>query len=81
MIPGAELVEKTWIILDDATMPSDGRTTINTYLTKIEKSKQLDIKRPLTKGELKKLNDNFLLKLARFHIKFEDIHPFINGNG
>ena len=36
MIPGAELVKKTWIILDDATMPSDGRTTINTYLTKIE---------------------------------------------
>lgn len=24
---------------------------------------------------------NFILKLARFHIEFEGIYPFIDGNG
>ena len=26
-------------------------------------------------------SDNFITKLARFHIEFEAIHPFIDGNG
>ena len=63
-IQGAELVGKTWYIPDTATKPIDGRmkTTTN-YLSAIIKLKStLDSKRPLTKGELERLNEEFVIE-------------------
>lgn len=62
-IPGATLIGKTWMIPDDATKPEDSRTSVQIYLAKINKLKsELDSKRPLTEGELKKLNDEFVVE-------------------
>lgn len=32
-------------------------------------------------GDYEKSEENMITKLARFHIEFEGIHPFIDGNG
>ena len=51
------------MIPDDTTKPEDSRTSIQIYLAKINKLKsELDSKRPLTEGELKKLNDEFVVE-------------------
>ena len=63
-IDGAELIGKTWYLPDNATKPVDGRIKTNSsYLEKIEELKKaLDNKRPLTEGELKRLNDEFIVE-------------------
>jgi len=63
-IDGAELIGKTWYIPDNATKPEDGRIKkIDSYLSKIEVLKnKLDQKRPLTEGETKRLNEEFLIE-------------------
>ena len=63
-IDGAELIGKTWYIPDNATKPTDGRVkSPNSYLSKIiELKKILDTKRPLTEGELQKLNEEFVVE-------------------
>ena len=63
-IDGAELIGKTWYIPDDAVKPIDGRIKNNeSYLEKIlELKKVLDSKRPLTQGELERLNEEFIVE-------------------
>lgn len=63
-VEGAELIGKTWYIPDNATKPADGRIkSPNSYLAKIEELKKLlDGKRPLTEGELKRLNEEFIVE-------------------
>ena len=63
-IEGAELVGKTWYLPDTATKPADGRIkSPNSYLSKIEELKKiLDSKRPLTEGELQRLNEEFVVE-------------------
>ena len=63
-IESAELIGKTWYIPDDAVKPVDGRIKSNeSYLEKIlELKKILDSKRPLTEGELERLNEEFIVE-------------------
>ena len=63
-IEGTELIGKTWYIPDNATKPADGRIkSPNSYLSKIEELKKtLDGKRPLTEGELQRLNEEFVVE-------------------
>jgi len=63
-IEGAELIGKTWYIPDNASKPIDGRVKKpNSYLAKIEELKKvLDGKRPLTEGELQRLNEEFIVE-------------------
>ena len=63
-IEGAELIGKTWYIPDNATKPADRRIkSPDSYLSKIEELKKiLDSKRPLTEGELERLNDEFIVE-------------------
>ena len=63
-IEGAELIGKTWYIPDNAIKPIDGRIkSPNSYLFKIEELKKiLDGKRPLTEGELQRLNEEFVVE-------------------
>lgn len=63
-IEGAELIGKTWYIPDNATKPADGRIKkTDSYLSKIEELKKvLDSKRPLTEGELERINEEFVVE-------------------
>lgn len=63
-IEGAELIGKTWYIPENANKPSDGRIkATGSYLSKIEELKKiLDSKRPLTEGELVRLNEEFIVE-------------------
>ncbi len=65
-IDGAELYGKTWFIPDDAVKPIDGRIKNNeNYLSKILELKNiLDSKRPLTPGEIKRLNEEFVVEFT-----------------
>ena len=61
-VEGAMKVGKTWNIPESARKPKDPRRKIN-YLAEIEiKKKELDGKRPLTQGELERLNEEFLVE-------------------
>lgn len=61
-VEGAMKVGKTWNIPESAKKPKDPRRKIN-YLLDIEtKKKELDGKRPLTQGELERLNEEFLVE-------------------
>ena len=46
---------------------------INPYLIEPEIKKLIK--------EYNKSNENIITKLAKFHLDFEEIHPFIDGNG
>jgi len=63
-IEGAELIGKTWYIPENASKPVDGRIkSSQSYLSKIEElKKELDNKRPLTEGELQRLNEEFVVE-------------------
>lgn len=63
-IEGAELMGKIWYIPDNATKPADGRIKkTDSYLSKIEELKKvLDSKRPLTEGELERINEEFVVE-------------------
>ncbi len=63
-IDGAIRNGKTWIIPDDAVKPSDGRLkTSESLLSVIEQKKaQLDKCRPLTEGEVQRLNEEFMVE-------------------
>ncbi len=63
-IDGAIRNGKTWIIPDDAVKPSDGRfKTSESLLLVIEQKKaQLDKCRPLTEGEVQRLNEEFMVE-------------------
>lgn len=61
-IEGAVKVGKTWNIPKDAKKPKDPRKQID-YIKEIEiKKAQLNAKRPLTAGELERLNEEFLVE-------------------
>lgn len=63
-IEGAFIVGKTWNLPDDALKPADGRVKRNEiYLEKILLlKKELDEKRPLTEGEVERLNEEFAIE-------------------
>lgn len=63
-IDGAFLSGKTWYLPDDAKKPIDGRIKRNeSYLEKILLlKKELDGKRPLTQGEIERLNEEFAVE-------------------
>lgn len=61
-IPGAYREGRAWMIPSDARKPTDGRYKIKESLIPIieDKLEALKKRRPLTEGELKKLNEEFL---------------------
>ena len=61
-IPGAYQEGRTWKIPYDAIKPTDGRYKITGTLIPIleEKLSNLKARRPLTEGELERLNEEFL---------------------
>lgn len=63
-IHGAYQEGRGWKIPMDAVKPSDGRyKSIDSILSQIErKKKDLDNKRPLTQGELERLNEEFIVE-------------------
>lgn len=63
-IPGAYLEGRGWKIPADAEKPSDGRfKTKESILSRIDqKRKELDGRRPLTQGELERLNEEFIVE-------------------
>lgn len=62
-IDGAFIQGKTWYLPDNVVKPSDGRNKKSESLLSliIKEKKALDKKRPLTKGELETLNQEFLV--------------------
>lgn len=63
-IEGAELINGAWFIPNNSLKPNDGRIkTSKICLEKIEEAKKiLDSKRPLTQGELERLNEEFIVE-------------------
>lgn len=63
-IDGAILSGKTWKIPIEANKPLDRRFKVNNNLLVMieEKKKELDKKRPLTKGELERLSEEFMIE-------------------
>ena len=63
-IPGAFQHGRGWKIPYDAQKPADGRfRSKESIFSKIDRKKaELDIKRPLTKGELERLNEEFSIE-------------------
>ena len=63
-IPGAYQEGRAWKIPIDAIKPADGRyKTKESLLSQIDrKKKELDGKRPLTEGELARLNEEFTVE-------------------
>lgn len=63
-IPGAYREGRSWKIPEDAEKPSDGRyrSKENLLLQIDQKKNQLDSKRPLTQGELERLNEEFVVE-------------------
>ena len=65
-IPGAYREGRAWKIPSDATKPTDGRYKIKESLIPIieEKLETLKKRRPLTEGELERLNEEFLVEFT-----------------
>ena len=63
-IDGAYRIGKIWYIPDNADKPSDGRIKAKqTLIELIEKKKaELDLCRPLTEGEVERLNEDFMIE-------------------
>lgn len=63
-IPGAYKEGRAWKIPIDATKPADGRfKSTESLLDMIErKKKELDTRRPLTEGEVARLNEEFVVE-------------------
>lgn len=63
-IPGAYQEGRNWKIPVDAEKPADGRyRSKESVLSRIEqKKKELDSRRPLTAGELERLNEEFIVE-------------------
>jgi len=63
-IPGAYQERRVWKIPTDAEKPSDGRyRSKESVLSRIdEKKKELDGRRPLTEGEVARLNEEFIVE-------------------
>nr|WP_076388099.1 Fic family protein [Vaginimicrobium propionicum] len=63
-IPGAYRAGRVWKIPIDAVKPTDGRfKSKKSVLERIDKKKQeLESKRPLTEGELERLNEEFVVE-------------------
>lgn len=63
-IPGAYREGRSWKIPYDASKPTDGRYKISESLIPIIKTKleTLKTRRPLTEGELERLNEEFLIE-------------------
>ena len=63
-IDGAWREGKLWFVPDNATKPVDGRfRTKETLLAQIERKKiELDGRRPLTEGEVARLNEDFMIE-------------------
>lgn len=61
-IPGAVKVGRTWNIPEESKKPTGQRRNID-FLKEIEiKKAELDSRRPLTQGELERLNEEFLIE-------------------
>lgn len=62
-IPGAYQEGRGWKIPIDAVKPSDGRyKSTESLLDMIDRKKELDTKRPLTEGEVARLNEEFIVE-------------------
>mgnify|MGYP000523310737 CR=1 FL=1 len=72
-IPGAYQERRAWKIPYDAIKPTDGRYKITGTLIPIleEKLGNLKARRPLTEGELERLNEEFLTEYTKSEKKEE----------
>jgi len=63
-IPGAYQEGRGWKIPADATKPEDGRykSKESIFMQIDRKKKELDSKRPLTEGEVARLNEEFIVE-------------------
>ena len=63
-IPGAFRVGHSWRIPENAVKPTDGRYKTSASLLEIidQKKKELDSRRPLTEGEVARLNEDFAIE-------------------
>ena len=66
-IPGAFQIGRGWKIPIDAEKPADGRfKSKESILSQIDRKKaELDKRRPLTEGELERLNEEFTVEFHR----------------
>ena len=72
-IPGAYQDGRSWKIPSDAEKPADGRyKSRESILSRIEqKKKELDGRRPLTEGEVARLNEEFIVEYTYNSIAIE----------
>ncbi len=63
-VDGAYRIGKTWYIPDSANKPKDGRIKAKESLISLiyKKKAELDCRRPLTEGEVMRLNEEFMIE-------------------
>ena len=81
-IPGAHHEGRGWRIPQDARKPADGRCrSAESLLAQIDRKKEeLDNRRPLTEGELERLNEEFAMEAVGHNEAFAYVRELVKDN-